>query len=267
MDEIWVPCQWNAEVAREGGVKVPVYVFGHCADPGEYNNIQPMRIPEIPKEWFKFYSIFQWTERKNPAGMIRAYLRSFRRKDPVILILKAYRSNYSREEQDAVLGLVDEVKKEVGGTKHPRIMVILDMLTRKQILSLHASGDCFVLLHRSEGWGLPHFEACAMGKPCISTRYGGNLEFMNTSNSFLVNYKMIPVEGMGWIPWYNNTMSWADPDVRECGNYMRYVYANRGMAASMGQEARALVMGRFTWKEVGEGMRKRLSEIMASMRR
>jgi glycosyltransferase involved in cell wall biosynthesis len=134
------------------------------------------------------------------------------------------------------------------------------------MLSLHGMGDCFVLLHRSEGWGLPQFEACAMGKPVITTGYGGNLEFTKPDNSFLVGYKMIPVEGMGWIPWYTNGMSWADPDIKECGKYMRFVYANRGMADAMAQKARDLVLHKFSWESIGSEMKNRLLEIMKELR-
>lgn len=266
MDEIWVPCKWTAEVTRKAGVKKPIHVFGHCVCPEEYRNVHPMKLPELSHNWFKFYSIFQWTERKNPAGLLRAYLTSFRKKDPVVLILKTYRSNYSKEEQSAVLDQIQSIKKDVGGSKQPKILVILDMLTRQEMLSLHAMGDCFVLLHRSEGWGLPHFEACAMGKPVITTGYGGNLEFTNADNSFLVGYKTIPVERMGWIPWYNDEMSWADPDIKECSKYMRYVYSNRGMANARAQKARNLLFCKFGWESIGNEIKNRLAEITKELR-
>jgi glycosyltransferase involved in cell wall biosynthesis len=33
--------------------------------------------------------------------------------------------------------------------------------------------DCYVSLHRSEGFGLTIAEAMLLGKPVIATRYGG----------------------------------------------------------------------------------------------
>ena len=41
-----------------------------------------------------------------------------------------------------------------------------------------AGCDCYVSLHRSEGFGLTMAEAMACGKPVIATGYSGNLEFM-----------------------------------------------------------------------------------------
>ena len=45
--------------------------------------------------------------------------------------------------------------------------------------------DCYVSLHRSEGFGLTIAEAMALGKPAIATAYSGNLEFMTAENSYL----------------------------------------------------------------------------------
>jgi glycosyltransferase involved in cell wall biosynthesis len=53
--------------------------------------------------------------------------------------------------------------------------------------NLYNSADAFVLASHGEGWGLPLMEAMAMKKPAIGTNWGGNLAFMNSRNSFLVD--------------------------------------------------------------------------------
>lgn len=257
MDEIWVPCSWVADVARAAGVKKPIEVIGHCFNPEEYKNAVPLDFPEIPRQAYKFYTIFQWTERKNPNALLRAYLTAFRKKDPVILIVKAYRCNYSPEEQHWVFEEIQKIKKDVGGSQ-PSIMLIPEMLNRKEILGLHATGDCFALAHRSEGWGLSQFDACAMGKAVIGTRYGGNLEFMDDDTSFLIDYDLTPVKGMDWIPWYNEAMSWADPDIAECRKIMRYVYNNKSKGLEKGAMAKRNLARRFTWDTIGGIIKARL---------
>jgi glycosyltransferase involved in cell wall biosynthesis len=260
MDEIWVCSHWVADVARAEGVKKPIHVFGHCVNPAEYAGIRALEFPELPKNCFKFYSIFQWTERKNPRGLLQAYLTAFRKKDPVILILKTYRANYSIDEQQGVLDEIENIKQEIGGNQ-PRILFIPEMLSRQEILSLHATGDCFVLPHRSEGWGLPHFDACAMGKPVITTRFGGNLEFMTDDTAFLVDFELIPVKGMAWIPWYTEDMSWANPDLGQCRKYMRYIYANQMDATKKGAKTRQRIFSKFNWESIGISMKQRLESL------
>jgi len=260
MNEIWVPCSWTAQVARKSGVKAPVRVFGHCCSTDDYEDGPVLSIPEIDPGWFKFYSVFQWTERKHPRGLLEAYLRTFTNKDPVILILKAYRCNYSEEEQAIVVSEIEKIKRDVGGSKQPRILAILGMMTRKEILALHRSCDCFVLFQRAEGWGLPHFEACMMGKPVITTGYGGNLEFTTKDHSYLLRHGMIPVQGMDWIPWYRPNMSWADPDLSQGSILMKYVYKHRQEAAAKGMAARKHVRENFSWEMIGSRMKSRIAD-------
>ena len=54
------------------------------------------------------------------------------------------------------------------------------------VISLYASADCFISLHRSEGLGLGMMEAMLLGKPVIATGWSGNLDFMTADNSRLV---------------------------------------------------------------------------------
>ena len=58
--------------------------------------------------------------------------------------------------------------------------------TSASMSRLIARSDCYVSLHRAEGFGYTMAEAMLAGKPVIATGYSGNLEFMNDDNSFLV---------------------------------------------------------------------------------
>lgn len=266
MDEIWSPCKWTADTCKRSGVVRPIHVFGHCASPEDYGPGPAIDFPEIPQSWFKFYSIFQWTERKNPAGLLKAYLQAFKDSDPVVLILKTYGADYSESEVRRVMGEIERVKKEVGGRHQPRILALLGMMTKDEMLALHRLGDCFILIHRAEGWGLPHFEACMMGKPVITTAYSSVLEFLTPESSFLVGYRTVPVTGMEWFKWFEKGMTWAEPDVEECSRLMRHVFHNRDEAKKKGKVAQAYVENNFTWSVVGGRMKARLAQIAALAR-
>ncbi len=93
-----------------------------------------------------------------------------------------------------------------------------------------ASADCYVSLHRSEGFGLTPAEAMCMGKPVIATRYGGNLEFMNDRNSWLVDCELVPIgPGQGAL---SRDGEWADPDVEQAAGYMREIFAEPSARAT-----------------------------------
>lgn len=108
---------------------------------------------------------------------------------------------------------------------YPNIIFINKYLTDLQTTSLLNISDCYVSLHRSEGLGLPMAEAMLLGKPVIATNYSGNLEFMNASNSFLVNYTMTSVNDN-----YTNSDKdsfWANPDLFHASKLMKKVYSEK----------------------------------------
>ena len=77
--------------------------------------------------------------------------------------------------------------------------------------------DCYVSLHRSEGFGLTIAEAMAFGKPAIATGYSGNLAFMDEETSYLVPYSLTTLEeAVG--PYPAGTV-WADPDLQEAARH------------------------------------------------
>jgi glycosyltransferase involved in cell wall biosynthesis len=65
---------------------------------------------------------------------------------------------------------------------------------------LYAAVDCFVLPTRGEGWGLPIFEAMAMGLPVIATNWSGQVDFMNENNAFPIRVdKLVPSWGSDFL--------------------------------------------------------------------
>jgi hypothetical protein len=121
-----------------------------------------------------------------------------------------------------------------------------------------AAADCYVSLHRSEGFGLTMAEAMSLEKPVIATAFSGNMEFMSPSNSYLVKYKLINID-RSYGPYEEGL--WADPDVDHAAELMRDVFKNRPVARDTGRRARADVMRLLGHKRLGTLMRNRLLRI------
>ena len=126
-----------------------------------------------------------------------------------------------------------------------------------------AACDCYVSLHRSEGFGLTMAEAMAIGKPVIATGYSGNLDFMNAENSYLVDYELgrvgpdceiYPPEGdVG-----------ASPSVEHAAELMREVHGRpRGRCASRRAPRRAHIAAEFSTEALARIAGARLDEIWA----
>jgi glycosyltransferase involved in cell wall biosynthesis len=126
------------------------------------------------------------------------------------------------------------------------------------------AADCYVSLHRAEGFGLTIAEAMALGKPVIATNYSGNTDFMTASNSYPVDHRIVPV-GRDYGP-YLRGMTWADPDLDQAMALMREVVDDRAGAAERGRRAAADIAAWRTPDRTGALVRRRLEEIRAPAR-
>jgi glycosyltransferase involved in cell wall biosynthesis len=259
MDAILVPCQWNKEVFVSSGVTVPVEV----AVPGINPARHPQPRPSVPDaKDFKFYSIFQWSERKNPSALIRAFTSAFAGESNVSLTLKTYLRSFSKEELNALRNEIVAIRDSVEVKNPPQIILKHEKMSDEQMMRLHASHDCFVLPSRAEGLGLPYIESMMAGNPTIGTRYSGNLEFMNDENSFLIDYQLEPVFNMKHMrEWYTGDMRWAQANVAQLADTMRYIYENRGEARSKASVARAELCERFSW----DGQLAKLNDVLVKL--
>lgn len=247
-----VGCEWNVEVFKSSGVTVPVGVVPHGINTADYENCRPFSVQGLDKDAYVFYSIFQWTERKNPLDMIKAYWYAFQGNENVALVLKTYRSDYSDGEKEAIRTTLKRLKMVTVMDKYQPIYLISNMLTNDEICGLHARGDCYVSLDRGEGFGLSPFAAGASGNPIIVTGFGGVTEYAKPDNSYLVDYTLEPVFGMPWSPWYRGDQLWAKPDVLDGAKKMRYVYENQAESKEMGLKLKKHIAGNFNWSHIGQ---------------
>jgi glycosyltransferase involved in cell wall biosynthesis len=227
----------------------------------DYDGIQPYRVKGVSDDTFMFYSIFQWTERKHPLAMIKAYWHAFQNNEDVALVLKTYRSDYSDQEKEAIRTTIRRLKAVTPMDKYPPIYVIPNMLSNDEILGLHARGDCYVSLDRGEGFGLSPFAAGAAGNPIIVTGFGGTTEYAKPDNSYLVDYNLTPVFGIPWSPWYRGDQLWAEPAVKHGSNLMKNVFENQEGAIARGKKLQESIKENFSWKRIGERIIENLESL------
>lgn len=260
VDEVWVPCEHNKAMFIQSGVTKPIHVIPHCFE--EDLSVETLSFVKEPNE-FTFYSIFQWTERKNALGLLKAYLTEFSLKENTNLVLKTYFMNPGDSaEKEQLKEMINSFKKRLYLKDYPKITLISEMLSRGQINDLHSNvGDCFISLHRAEGFGMPIAEAMMASKPVISTGYGGPVDFIeHQKTGYIVSHQMTPCSGMPW-PTYHGHMEWAEPNIMEARKYMREVFSNRTLVSSMGTAAKESVKKNLSYQAIGTLMQNRLLEI------
>jgi glycosyltransferase involved in cell wall biosynthesis len=175
-------------------------------------------------------------ERKNPAAALRAFKEAFPNDEDVLLAVRANNPDHSWSTRKAY-----QLLSEVLGDD-PRVRVFDEPMSFAEVLSLSASADAYVSLHRSEGLGLNLMEAMSLGKPVITTAWSGNMDFNNAENSLLVDYELIPVEATNaaYAPSaIGPGQTWADPNAHTAAQHMRAIYSQPELRTRIGEQAAA----------------------------
>jgi glycosyltransferase involved in cell wall biosynthesis len=195
---------------------------------------------------FDFLSVMK---RKNPLGLIESFKNAFQPNEGPVLVLKTI--NGSQRLKD-----LESLKWACRGRTD--IIIIDQYFTKLETSTLMSLADSYVSLHRSEGLGLTLAESMLLGKPVIATAYSGNMDFMNSDNSYLVDWQEVAV-GKG-AEGYPTTFTWADPDIDHASRLMKYVYENQAEAAKLGQNAKEYLEREYSLSVCGERMKNRLSK-------
>lgn len=261
VDKVIVGSEWNRDVFKSNGVNIPIGVAPHGLNMDDFTDIKPYNISGIKDNAYVFYSIFQWTERKNPLAMVKAYWHAFQKNENVALVFKTYRGDYSDGEKEAIRSTLKRIKLVTPIDSYPPIYLIPNILSEDEINGLHARGDCYVSFDRGEGFGLCPFTAGACGNPIMITGFGGATEYAKPDNSYLVNHVLTPVFGMPWSPWYRGDQLWAEPDLGHASELMQHVYHNRKEAVSKGKKIKQFISENLTWEHVGQQIVTELERI------
>jgi glycosyltransferase involved in cell wall biosynthesis len=262
MHEIWTGSEYNKQAMINAGVTKPIYIIPEAIDA----KITPEEIdPYIVdyKNNYKFYSIFEWTERKNPMALLEAYWREFEGAENVSLTLKTYQISFGPEKRQGIDQQIRKLKARLNLKNFAPLFLYRQLMDKRQVYRFHRSFDCFVSAHRGEGWGIPQMEAMLMEKPIISTNLGGIHEYLtHEKDAMLIDYKMVPVDNMGYnADWYTPDQKWGQVDIDKMRESMRFMYENPQKGRDMGKQGRTIVKDKFDLPVVGGTMSKRLKDI------
>ncbi|MGA2452721.1 MAG: methyltransferase domain-containing protein [Solirubrobacteraceae bacterium] len=193
---------------------------------------------------FDYHSVF---DRKNPLALVEAYKRAFGLDDGAVLVVKSI-NGAADPANHARLIAATEMREDVH--------VIDSYLSADHKNMMVAACDCYVSLHRAEGFGLTMAEAMYLDRPVIATGYSGNLDFMNERNSFLVDHRLVEI-GPDAAP-YPAAGRWAEPDVDDAARLMREVFEQPELAAERGRRGGQEIRRTHSAQAAGEVVRHRL---------
>ena len=138
-------------------------------------------------------------------------------------------------------------------------VLITETLSRQDLYTLEASCDCFVSLHRAEGFGLAVAECMYLGKPVVSTDWSATAEFVHEANGCPVRARLVTLD-RNHGP-YAKGQTWADPDIGHAAEWMRRLFTDRALGERLGAAARVTIERQFSLDVVGARYRRRLEAI------
>lgn len=168
------------KIMIDNGIIVPMMTSGCGVDHWERIEIDPDY--KIPAKKFKFLHVSSCFPRKGVDSLINAYGQAFSCDDDVSLIIKTFENPHNR--------LLDKLAEaKASNRRFPDIITIFGDIPDAQLKALYAQCDVMVGPSLAEGYGLPFAEAMLSGIPVITTAWGGQTDFCNEGNSWLVDYK------------------------------------------------------------------------------
>lgn len=250
-DEVWAPSRFVAE-AIAAKVPVPVLAMPHAIAFARPDGDARARFG-LPRDQFLFlflYDLNSYSARKNPAAVLEAFRRSGLAGHGAALVIKVH--NVAGNEAD--FARLQQIADSLPGTK-----LLTQTLSRADLYALEAACDCFVSLHRSEGFGLAVAESMFLGKPVISTDWSATAEFVTADNGCPVRCRLVELE-RSYGP-YAKGQIWAEPDIDHAAEQMRRLAGDPALGASLGAAARRTIEERFAPAVIGARYRQRLEAI------
>lgn len=212
LQEIWVATSYVHDVISQVSpipvVKIPPAFSFAKAKPFDFSRYN-IKLPSDSVLALQLFDSGSFVERKNPKATFKAFEQAVKKNPKLHLLLKTTAIKDHPE--------VQEQFKQYQNTI-PNLHFIDGYLPQPNVESLIQSCQIYISLHRCEGLGIPLIKAMLAGIPTIATAFGGNTDFMNKSNSYLVDYKKFTLkEDVG--PYKNGTI-WAEADYEQAGKIL-----------------------------------------------
>ncbi|MCY1339846.1 Glycosyl transferases group 1 [compost metagenome] len=254
VDEIWVSTEYNRKAIAEFTDK-PVSVIPPAIDVKIDKPLtrQELHLPEDAFIFLHMSDVLSIPQRKNPLGVVEAFRKAFAGTPEanVKLVIKLSNLDHQPALSEAVFAAMNE---------DPRIQLIHDYLDRNTLNNLLNACDCYVSLHRAEGFGLPIAEAMYLGKPVIATHWSGNADFMDEQNSLPVSYELVQLEE-DFGP-YKKGQLWAEPDITDAARKMTFAAFNHADCIVIGENAKKTLKQKLSPTETFKKINTRVAKII-----
>jgi O-antigen biosynthesis alpha-1,2-mannosyltransferase len=167
------------KIMIDNGVTVPLLTSGCGVD--HWQRIDADRRFRVQGKGFRFLHVSSCFPRKGVDLLLAAYGATFTSDDDVTLVIKTFENPHNE-----IAAQLERLQRD--NPKYPDVNLIVADLSDAELKALYEQCDVMVGPSCAEGYGLPFAEAMLSGLPVITTNWGGQLDFCNDGNSWLVDY-------------------------------------------------------------------------------
>jgi glycosyltransferase involved in cell wall biosynthesis len=253
-DEVWAPSTFIAESIAPGTEK-PVIPMPLACEVllNSFAGRRYFGIPESAYVFLFFFDVRSYATRKNPRAVVEAFRRliALRPDQNSSLVVKVNGAQLNPTEFQSL--------KESTGDLTDRIVLIDRTMDDNEVKNLVRCCDCFVSMHRSEGYGRGISEAMCLGKPVIATGYSGNMDFMTGETAFPIGFDLVPVAEGEYPHWQDQV--WAEPHLDEAVAAMARLVDDPALGYEIGRRAALHMRTRFGYRPTGLRYAERLDQI------
>ncbi len=267
LDEVWVSTEYG--VQQYEGEKNPIVTnVGMTYEALEIPDKEICRqmlesdfgIDAEETVFLTSFDSFSFIQRKNPAAVVRAFQQAFSESESVKLLIKTQnRDSVTDPEQVQLWQELDALISH-----DERVILINRTMKYKDVLKLKRGSDCYVSLHRSEGWGFGMIEAMGLGVPVIATNYSGNTDFCHEDTCWLVDAPEVYLSSQDYI-FVEAGQKWGEPDIAMAANCFTEAYSNPESRTQKSLNASIYIENNFGFNAIFSRYEKRVQQLLADI--
>jgi glycosyltransferase involved in cell wall biosynthesis len=264
LDEVWVPSTHNQSACRESNVVRPIKVIPTAVDLSQFDAPPPpLPLRDNFRDDFIFYTIGEFTSRKNMGALLKAFHLEFDKSESVQLMIKTSPTGLGQNPQETIQTFINNVKAGLKLSQklddYKQEIIICEHTSSSIIPSIHMTGDAFVSTSHGEAVCLPALDAMGYGRSVIAPRHTGFVEYLTDDCAWLVDTYEDSV--FGAMDTFGDLLtgreSWYEIPVPVLRRAMRSAYMNKVLREIKVENARKRIQD-FSYEKVGKVMKEAL---------
>lgn len=208
----------------------------------------------------RFLNVSDAIPRKNLDGVLRVWLRTTRRDDDAVLILKPGKGG-SEAARRHLQTIVRQTQAHVGRrfAEAAPIVLVDQPLSEAEMTGLFRTANYYWSLSHGEGWDLPLSKAGALGLGLIAPAHSAYLDYLDARFARMIPCTTgpahLPYSREPWEPFFG--LDWWEPDEDAASAILSDII--RGHDARL-PDASAHLLGNFTWDQAVHKLRHILAD-------